>query len=219
MPMGRMPSPVHAVNHGLVRSRLGAWPRAVLVVSALAGLAALSCQKDKILKPGSVPSNILTAVYVPADVFRSHSIAMDGVAKEVEWGGPADLERPFTMIRMTAENGAGNPGPPMYVSAKAVYTDTDFFMMLQWADPEENAMKDVMFYTGPTLAGTNEQDEPVLQDANNWVRGRDATGAVYDEDRIYLAFEIKPSGDDRGTYQAQGCQMGRFCRRKADTSS
>jgi hypothetical protein len=191
------------------------WCRGLLA-GPLLWLLALSllsqaCQKDddKLLKPGQVVSNIVTAFYVPPEQFRGNEIKMDGEAKDKEWGGPLDVDRPFTLIRLTSADGAGDPGEPIYLSMKAVYTETDVFFLFQWADRTPDEMKDPLYYVGPDLtARTGRQDIIVAE--SSWSRSPvpPIPGQLQaDEDRLTLALEMEPTGDDLGTFRQQGCQV------------
>jgi hypothetical protein len=220
MPKGTIPSP-----RGRARPE---WIRPLLPVLALAGLFALSCQQDNLLKPGSVETNVLTAYYISTAEFAQNPIALDGKALEEEWGGPLDPQRAFTMIRMTAEQGSGYPGEEMYVSAKAVYTDTDLYFLFKWEDRTEDKMKDASWYVGPSVPDSGcyvgqSWDGSLLThndctasggvwqavrcfsplvDPDNWTHD-----STYDEDRLYVAFEIEPTGDGRDSFDNVGCQV------------
>ncbi len=182
------------------------WPgclRFVLLASTALALAAASCQKDNLTKPGSAQGSIVVATYIPADSI-SALFALDGKAVQAEWGGPFNTDWPFTQIRLTAENGSGNPGEPIYLSTKAFYTDTDIFFLFQWTDPQADQMKDAFYYIGPDV--TNRPDAmDLLRDEKNWTRSYN--GKVWDEDKLAIAFEIQPAGDAVGTFQQQGCQV------------
>jgi hypothetical protein len=163
------------------------------------------CQKDddKLLKPGSVADNVVTAVYIPPDLFHGNEVKMDGDAKDREWGGPLDSARPYTQVRLTSEDGAGEPGDPIYVSMKAVYTDTDIFLLLRWADTKADAMKDPLYYVGPDLTDSTGCQNLLVAESS-WSRTYRNLPAQ-DEDRLTLAFEMEPTGDNLGTYREQGC--------------
>jgi hypothetical protein len=181
------------------------WPsplRVLLLACAGTGLLAMACQKNDLLKPGSVQTNIVTAYYISSADLAANPIKMDGQALEREWGGPLDHDRPFTQIRMTAEDGSGNPGAVTYLSVKAVYTDNDLFMLVKWSDPQPDLMKDAVFYTGPDLTG-REGCQDVLVDDRNWTRSYG--GRVWDEDKLFLAFEMQSTGDNSGSFHENGC--------------
>jgi hypothetical protein len=196
MPKGRTPSP----RGGAKPDRL----RLVLALLGVAGFLANSCQKDDLLKPGSVESNVLTATYVSSEEFNKNPIEIDGKALQEEWGGPTDPDRPFMYIRLSAEDGSGSPGEVIYASAKAVYTDTDLYFLLQWPDTQADQRKDALHYMGPTVPDTADCF-PGLTDPQNW--SRDYRNMVWDEDRLYLAFELEPAGDGAGTYADLGCRV------------
>jgi hypothetical protein len=183
--------------------------RGALVLPLLLLLASLllipACQSDddKLLKPGSVACNIVTAFYIPGSQFTGHEILMDGEAKDKEWGGPRDLDRPYSQIRLTSQNGAGDPGEPIYLAMKAVYTDTDIFFLFRWVDRVPNVMKDALCYVGPDLTdSTGIQD--VLMAESSWAR-ETPLYARQDEDRLSLAFEMEPTDDALGAFRDQGC--------------
>jgi hypothetical protein len=164
-----------------------------------------ACQKDddKLLKPGSVTSNVVPAFYIPASEFRGNEILMDGEAKDKEWGGPLDLDRPYTEVRLTSANGAGDPGDPIYLAVKAVYTDTDIFFLFRWVDRSPNMMKDALYYVGPDLVFHTGRPDTLVAE-NSWARGTPQSPRE-DEDRLSLAFEMEPTDDDLGTFREQGC--------------
>ncbi len=181
-----------------------AWTLPFLLLLVLS-LFAQACQKDddELLRPGTVASNVVSAYYITKSEFTGNEIKMDGDAKDREWGGPLDLDRPYTQIRLTAADGVGDPGEPIYVSMKAVYTDTDIYMLFRWVDTGPNAMKDALQYIGPDLATRVGQQDTLLAESS-WTRDS-AVHPREDEDRLTLAFEIEPTGDARGSYRDQGC--------------
>jgi hypothetical protein len=179
------------------------WWIAVLGAWAL-GLLLPSCQKDDLLKPGEVPIDVMTATFVPDSVFNLNPIELNGEVLEREWGGPLDQDLPFFQIRMSRENGGGDVGAPVYVSAKAVYTESDIYFLFRWVDDDANQMKDALFYTGPNPRGC----DPNLVDPANWsFVDPDNPSQVFDEDRLSVAFEIEPTGDALGAFDTQGCQV------------
>jgi hypothetical protein len=187
-----------------------------VVLVLMLGCLLASCQKDTLLKPGAVQTDVITATYIHPVVFNFFPIEIDGKIKDTEWGGPLDTTRPYTNIRLSAEEGAGFPGDPIYLAMKAAYTDTDLFLLFVWPDPAPDEMKDALHYIGPDLSCLPERC-PDLRDNNNpkgfpslvsdasWTQNY--LGLKWDEDRLYLAFEMSPARDDRGAFDVQGCQV------------
>ncbi len=174
----------------------------LLGVPLLAG-----CQQDddELFRPGDVQTNVLTALYVPSDLLRTRPIEINGEIKDLEWAWSADW--PFTQVQVTSEEGNGDPGEPKYVSMKAIYTETDLFLLIRWADPRADREKNPFVYVGPdlpdSLTGPGAPCASVLEDERAW---RIATES--DEDRLMLAWEIGGrAGDGLGSYRDQGCQI------------
>jgi len=170
-----------------------------LLGAALFLLPLTACQKDDLLKPGDVESNVLVVGYVSDAEFAQNPIELDGEALAREWGGALDPERPILQVRVSREDGAGDPGDPLYVSIKAVYTQTHLYMLFQWADDDPNVFKDALEYIGEDLRFGSGCYPPLATDAS-WRR------LPEDEDRLSVVFEMEPSGDDLGSFAEQGCQ-------------
>lgn len=171
------------------------------------GLSAWSgCQKDDddILRPGDVQTNVVTALYVPSDLLLTRPIEINGEITDLEWAWSA--EWPYAQIQLTSEEGNGDPGEPIYVSMKAIYTETDIFLLLRWADDSADQRKNPFIYVGPDLPDSLlEPQAPcaaVLEEESAWVISDE------DEDRIILAWEMAGgAGDTYGSYREQGCQI------------
>lgn len=163
------------------------------------------CQNtDDVLKPGDVPIDILTATFVPDSVFAENPIELNGEAIEREWGGPLDEDLPYFQIRVSSEDGEGEPGDPRYVSAKVVYTESDIYFLFRWTDPQSDVYKDALFYNGPSYV-TGSLCFPPLADPDNWsfdgtipqVDDAQDPDPVHDEDRFVVQFEI-PDDSESG---------------------
>lgn len=175
----------------------------LLLLTLLLLVPACQSDDDELLKPGEVASNIITAFYVPSDEFEGHEIEMDGAAKDTEWGGRTDTARPYIHVRLTSEDGAGDPGAPVYASVKAVYTDTDIFFLFRWVDDSPDMWKDALYYVGPDLIDSVGL-QPGLLDESSWAR-ETMFYPRQDEDRFTVAFDMEPTGDALGTFREQGC--------------
>lgn len=178
----------------------------IAAVSIFAALASSACQDEStLLEPGDVPVNVMVANFLPDSVFRLNPIDMDGVAVEREWGGPLDEHLPYFQIRLSAEEGAGDPGEPIYVSAKALYTETDIYFLFQWNDDTADVMRDALYLTTDIGPGCDAD----LVDPANWsfIDPFDPGAGRRDEDRFSLAFQMAPTGDSRGTFASDGCAV------------
>lgn len=207
--MGRAISPISMRN-----SHFGL--TALILVPAL---SALGCQKtDKLLDPSAGQTTTLLHA-----IFRSDStmiadprtqVVLDGQALEDEWGGVGS--DPYFNVRVSAEQGSGDPGPPAYVSLKAIYTDQDIFFLIRWTDPTQNdgSVKDdttdpptilpgpdAMAYVGPSIPDSVGGCVPDLVEETNWVRN-----PRWNEDRVSLAFQIGTSDAAEG-FAHRGCAV------------
>ena len=132
-------------------------------------------------------------------------IILDGQALQQEWGG---ADQPYLNVRVSSEEGSGDPGPPAYVSMKAVYTDRDLFLLVQWTDPTENNAKDAMYYMGPDSIYKLPHDPrgcvPALKSEFYWMRNPEQ-----DEDRVSIAFLIDTTstGNPLSDFGTRGCLM------------
>lgn len=173
-------------------------------------LGVLSCQKDDLLKPGDLQVNVMTASYVSDEQFRQNPIELNGEVKEAEWGGPLDTDLPYHQVRVSRENGSGDPGEPAYVSMKCVYTDSNIYFLFRWTDGTADDMKDATYYIGPDLLADTTGAYAGCANrqwlATNQVWSRTFNGGrANDEDRLAIAFEMQPAGDEKGSFADQGC--------------
>jgi hypothetical protein len=175
-------------------------------VSVAATLSIAACQDEStLLAPADVPVNLMVATFLPDSVFRLNAIELNGVAIEREWGGPLDDDLPYFQIRMSAEDGAGDPGEPIYASAKAIYTETDIYFLFQWNDETEDAMRDALYLTTEVGPGC---DDDLVNPANwSFIDPFDRRSGRRDEDRFSLAFQMAPTGDSKGTFATDGCAV------------
>ncbi|MCC7140694.1 MAG: hypothetical protein IT349_01200 [Candidatus Eisenbacteria bacterium] len=185
-------------------------PVAAMASAALAAMALSSCQQDDLLKPGDIEVNILTANYISDEAFADNPIELDGEALEREWGGPLDTDLPYHHIRVSREDGSGDPGEPAYVSMKCFYTDTDIYFLVRWADDEADELKDATYYIGPDLAADTTgayigcDNRQFLATDQVWTRNFN-DGKPNDEDRFSIAFDVDNAGDGLGSFREQGC--------------
>ena len=186
------------------------------LVLALTALWA-GCSDELPPLPEESSTNIITAVYQSPEDFEQSLIVLDGVRIDQEWGSEFSPDRPFTQIRLSAENGFGNPGPPMYASMKAVYTDNHLYLLVEWTDGFPDVWQDVFIYVGPTLS------EPILSCAE--VGGETVCDSLYrrgcqdslataawwwqglEDDKVAITFEVDPASGAAGTYTDVGCQV------------
>jgi hypothetical protein len=195
-------------------SRWGTRARWLLLVSVpLAPLFALSCSQEGVQRPADTPTNVIVAHYQPPEAAVEGAIELDGVRIDREWGSVFTPERPFTQVRMSAEEGSGHPGATRYVAVKATYTDTHLYLLLQWSDETPDLYKDIFEYIGPGLADplihceggvcdttfrTGPQDSLLLP---VWWR---RTG---EDDKVALTFQIEPVVSGGQTYAEKGCRV------------
>jgi len=183
------------------------------------------CSETVPSAPSDRETNVLIARYETAEEFETGVIELDGVRVDREWGSEFSVNREFKHIRLSADEGAGDPGPPRYISMKAIYT-RDFqpeseayrlYMLLQWADQMPNSLKDVFVYLGPSLGA------PIVRCAT--VGGELVCDSLYrqgdedsllvpswwaqygDDDKVALAFEIVPTEGNGCSFEDVGCQV------------
>ncbi|MBU1700513.1 MAG: hypothetical protein KJ970_02900 [Candidatus Eisenbacteria bacterium] len=243
-----------AIPQGLRRKVFNWIPRLVGLGIIISLMVFSACEEDLPPAPDETITNVIPVLYLTQEDLEQNHIELNGEAIDQEWGGPLQPGREFHQIRLSAENGAGDPGPPIYVSLKAIYTDDDLFLLVRWPDRSLNTQKDFMMYAGPDLprrelyctpeywdttvvrdtvyqplpgydefvdcpGGGQECDtfwvrevitidycdtlviegcQADLADPNNWIQ-------FGDEDRFSIAFQMRPTGDMKGTYDKQGC--------------
>jgi hypothetical protein len=199
----------------------GAWRGRILAATGL-GIAVLAgfwfgCSQEVPSEPQDSQTSVLTAHYQSPESFLEGIIEIDGERIDREWGSEFTPERGFTQVRLSAEDGAGNPGTPRYVSMKAVYTDTDVYLLLEWVDSEANQVKNTFVYVGPDLTA------PIIQCVN--VGDRVVCDSLYrrgnedsllttnwwaqfgEDDKLALIFEIEPAEGEGAKFSEAGCHI------------
>jgi len=187
MIMGRMTLSARRAGRA---SMLAKWAGCFFVASV--GIGISSCQNtDDLLAPGEVAIGRMTAVFVPDSVLTENPIDLNGEVLEREWGGSRDTELPFVQIRMSKEDGQGNPGEVKYISAKCIYSTTDIYFLFRWTDDEASIMKDALYYVGPINDGCAD----LIVDPANWSfeNPLDPRALPDEEDRLDILFEV-PEG-------------------------
>lgn len=189
---------------------------AILVLLGL-GLAP-GCSQEEASQPEETPNNVVVALYQSETAFAENAgrIEIDGERIDREWGSEFTPERPFTQLRLSGEQGYGDPGTPRYVSVKAVYTDTHLYLLLQWSDLDGDVLKDVFQYVGPSLSepirtcaevgGKTVCDSLFRRGPQDSLLTQDWWRQFGEDDKFALAFEVVPSGTDGGTFSEIGCQ-------------
>lgn len=187
---------------------------------ALLGLAfAPGCSEEQASRPEDTPANIVVALYQSPEAFTETTgrIEIDGERIDREWGSEFTPERAFTQLRMSGEQGFGNPGTPRYISMKAVYTDEHLYLLLQWNDQTGSAIKDAFRYIGPTLSepivtctqvgGTTVCDSLFRRGPQDSLLTTAWWEQFGDDDKLALAFEVvHSSGVDGQAFAEAGCQ-------------
>ncbi len=198
-----------------------AWRKRFLVAGGLGAVilaaAWFGCSDEVPSEPQDSQTSVLTAFYQSPESFAQGLIEIDGERIDREWGSEFTPERRFTQVRISAEDGAGNPGPPRYVSMKAVYTDTDLYLLAEWMDPQPDLLKDVFMYIGPDLTA------PIIR--CNHVGGRIVCDSLYrrgpedsllttrwwtqfgEDDKFALAFDIGAASGRGATFPEIGCHV------------
>lgn len=188
-----------------------------LALAALIALGAVQCGEDTIESPADTSTNTIVAYYQSPEVFVDGVIELDGERLDREWGSKFTPERPFTQVRLTAEEGAGSPGATRYVAMKAIYTNTHLYLLLQWPDGRADVLKDAFRFVGPGLA------DPVIHNCRE-EGGRTVCDTTFrhgpqdslvstawwvkegDDDKIALIFEVEPASTAGATFAERGCQ-------------
>lgn len=190
-----------------------------LVAVAAGALALLwgGCSQEVPSAPERSETNVIVAYYQSEESFEQGIIELDGERIDREWGSEFTHDRPFTQIRLSAEKGFGTPGTPCYVSMKAVYTDEDLYLLVQWMDSRPDVLKDVFQYLGPNLSA------PIVTCAQ--VGGQTVCDSIFrrgfqdslitgawwtqggEDDKIAIAFEILPATGNGGCFPEIGCQV------------
>ncbi len=175
------------------------------------------CSEEAPPEPQDSQTSILIAHYQSPESFAEGIIELNGERLDREWGSEFTPERGFTQIRVSAADGWGDPGTPRYVSMKAVYTDTDLYLLAQWVDDAADVLKDVFVYVGPNLTA------PIVRCAN--IGGQLVCDSLYrrgpedslltrawwaqygDDDKFALAFAIDEATGEGGTFEDIGCHI------------
>lgn len=195
------------------RRTLGVGLTATALVVALWG----GCAEEAPVEPDDTQTNVVIAQYQSEESFEEGVIEINGERLDPEWGSEFSANREFTHVRLSAEQGAGDPGSPRYLSMKAIYTDEHLYLLFQWRDAQPDLLKDAFIFMGPDLGSplitcaevggetvcdslyrTGAQDSLLLP--NWWAM----TG---EDDKLAIAFEIEPSSDSRGSFADIGCQI------------
>jgi hypothetical protein len=199
----------------------GDWRRRILLVAGL-GAVVLSglwfgCSDKVPSEPQDSQTTVLTAFYQSPENFLEGIIEIDGERIDREWGSEFTPERGFTQVRLSAEDGAGDPGTTRYASMKAVYTDTDLYLLVEWIDPQPDQIKDTFVYLGPDLTA------PMIRCVN--VGGRIVCDSLYrrgpedslltrnwwtqygEDDKLAIAFEIEETSGSGSTFAEIGCHV------------
>ena len=189
---------------------------AILVLLGL-GLAP-GCGKEDVSQPEETPNNVVVAFYQSETAFAENAgrIEINGERIDREWGSEFTPERPYTQLRLSGEQGYGDPGTPRYVSVKAVYTDTHLYLLLQWSDDEADELKDAFRFVGPSLSdpirtctevgGTTVCDSLFRRGPQDSLLTQAWWLQFGEDDKIAVAFEVIPSGANGGTFSEIGCQ-------------
>ena len=165
----------------------------------LAALVVMAgCGQEEVSRPADSPTNVIVAYYQTDEAIEEAPIALNGERIDREWGSEFTPDRPFTHVRLSADEGAGNPGSTRYISVKAVYTSRHLYLLLQWVDEDASNLKDIFVYTGPPL---NERLGP--QDSLVTPAWWERAG---EDDKVALIFEMEPTAGDGLTFADNGCQ-------------
>ncbi|MBD3237264.1 MAG: hypothetical protein GF330_11205 [Candidatus Eisenbacteria bacterium] len=188
----------------------------MLLVAGI-GLLWVGCGEEQVARPEETVTNRIVAFYQSEEDFELGLIELNGEREDIEWGSEFTPQRPYTHVRLSAADGAGDPGPPRYVSLKAVYTDQHLYILAQWVDSGPDQLKDVFVYVGPDLGA------PIISCAE--VGGETICDSLFrhaaedsllspawwtragDDDKLALAFEMDPAFDDRAGFSDVGCQV------------
>ena len=188
------------------------------VVSAALVLALWGgCAEEAPVEPNDSQTNIVIAQYQSEESFVAGVIEINGERLDPEWGSEFSANREFTHVRLSAQEGAGNPGTPRYISMKAIYTDEHLYLLFQWRDWQPNLLKDAFVYMGPNLGaplitcaevgGETVCDSIYRKGAQDSLLLSQWWGRTGEDDKLAIAFEIEPTSDSRGSFADIGCQI------------
>jgi hypothetical protein len=199
-------------------------PRRAAGLAGAAGIGALlliaawgpGCSEQQAMRPDDTPSNMVVAFYESPEVWVHGVIDINGERIDREWGSEFTPDRPYTQVRLSAEDGNGDPGTTRYLSMKAVYNDTHLYLLLQWNDHSADELRDEFRYIGPTLSdpivtcsqvgGTIVCDSLFRTGPQDSLQRPEWWEQFGDDDKLALAFEIAPSGTGNETFAGVGCQ-------------
>jgi hypothetical protein len=189
--------------------------RWVALAAGVGVLFAGACSEDLPQKPDQTITDEVEAYYQSPEDFGNSPIELNGEALDREWGGPLQEGRSYSQIRLSAENGSGDPGPPLYVSMKAVYTERDLFLLLRWPDDEPDEFFDRLTYVGPSFprfeirCGPEYADTSIVRDtlavpSPGYDEVVDCPGSDGDCDTFYVRESVEIDPCD--TVRVRGCQ-------------
>jgi len=202
------------------RCRAGRAAGAAAPLAALLGLAALAlagCGQGGIERPGDVPTDLIVAYYQSPESFAEGIIKLDGRRVDREWGSEFTPERPYAQVRLSSEEGAGDPGAVRYAAVKAVYTDTHLYLLLEWPDRTADVLKDAFVFRGPGLAdpivrcrevgGVTVCDTTFRRGPQDSLRVPAWWAREGDDDKLALIFEIQETATGGVGFAERGCQV------------
>jgi hypothetical protein len=172
----------------------------------LVGLGVLAGCSEKVVDPDKVSTNVIESHFVPRrenaeGVATNPAVpTLDGKKLDKEWGSPDLSSLPWKAVRLSSDDGAGNPGSPKYIFLKSVYTEKHVYFLVQWDDPTKDITKDILTYVGPDLDRL-----PVGECYGQYLLNPDDWTKTESEDWVSLAFEIDPASDAKGSFADQGC--------------
>jgi len=202
---------------GVIASWLTPGCRRILLLAALVGCLAAGCGEENVSRPQETPTNVITAYYQTDEAEERAPVALDGERVDLEWGSEFTPERPFTHVRLSADNGSGQPGATRYLSMKAVYTSRHLYLLLQWRDLSPDIYKDIFVYAGPALAAPiincYEVGGEIVCDSTYRTGPQDSLLSpawwqqVGEDDKLAIAFEIMPTTGNGMEFSEAGCQV------------
>ncbi len=185
---------------------------AALSLLAVAGIV-LGCSEENTSRPEDTPTNVITAYYQSREEFERGVIELNGERIDLEWGSEFTPERPYTQVRLSAEQGSGSPGATKYVSVKAIYTDTHLYLLMQWTDPLADAWKDVFTFAGPNFGDPIIRCVDGVCDTTDRVAPQDSLllpawwRQSGEDDKLALIFEMEGAIGDGETFADRGCKI------------
>jgi hypothetical protein len=197
---------------------VGAFIRSGLLVGwglLLLGVGFSGCSEELPPAPEEKSTNSMVAVYQSPEEFEDNKIEINGERLDREWGSEFTPDRPYTHVRVSREHGAGDAGPPRYVSMKALYTDEHLYLLVQWPDDSADLLDDVFVFTGPSLGapivtcsqvgGQTVCDSTYRSGPQDSLMTRNWWRQVGDDDKFAIAFEMTPASGALGAFADVGC--------------